>query len=146
MQDWILTFENVLASSSDVYLTSRYQQWMLRVMLASTPPPPLPVSYVESLYSGHLQIVRCSQFRGTPPPPPPPVSYVESLYSGHLQIVRCSQFRGTAECVQTRLCLYSNLVPRTLPDFISQPWEKMIFLYSYKRKSGSGLGTRLPIL
>ena len=36
----------------------------------------------------------------------------------------------------------SSLVPRPLPDFISQPWRK-IFLHSCEIKSGSGLGTRL---
>ena len=33
-----------------------------------------------------------------------------------------------------------SLVPRPLPDFISQP----IFLHGCEIKSGSGLGTRLP--
>ena len=42
-----------------------------------------------------------------------------------------------------------SLVPRPLPDFISQPWRKIgiflhgIFLHGCKIKSGSGLGTRL---
>ena len=35
-----------------------------------------------------------------------------------------------------------SLVPRPLPDFISQPWRK-IFLHGCEIKSGSGLGTRL---
>ena len=38
-----------------------------------------------------------------------------------------------------------SLVPRPLPDFISQLWRKnrKIFLHSCEIKSGSGLGTRL---
>ena len=40
----------------------------------------------------------------------------------------------------TRL-MYISLVPRPLPDFISQ----LIFLHRCKIKSGSGLGTRLHV-
>ena len=40
---------------------------------------------------------------------------------------------------QTDIHTTSSLVPRPLPDFISQP----IFCHSCKIKSGSGLGTRL---
>ena len=36
-----------------------------------------------------------------------------------------------------------SLVPRPLPDFISQPWRNPIFLHGCEIKSGSGLGTRL---
>ena len=35
-----------------------------------------------------------------------------------------------------------SLIPRPLPDFILQPW---IFLHSCNIKSGSDLGTRLPM-
>ena len=38
-----------------------------------------------------------------------------------------------------------SLVPRPLPDFISQLWRKIEFLHSCEIKSGSGLGTRLEI-
>ena len=40
-------------------------------------------------------------------------------------------------CARSGIALYygDSLVPRPLPDFISQPWRKI--------KSGSGLGTRL---
>ena len=37
-----------------------------------------------------------------------------------------------------------SLVPRPLPDFISQPWRK-IFLHGCEIKSGSGMGTRQSI-
>ena len=40
------------------------------------------------------------------------------------------------------MCMCTSLVPRPLPDFISQPW---IFLHGYEIKSGSGLGTRLYV-
>ena len=36
-----------------------------------------------------------------------------------------------------------SLIPRPLPDFISQPWRKINFLHGCKIKSWSGLGTRL---
>ena len=39
-------------------------------------------------------------------------------------------------------CPSSGLVPRPLPDFISQPWR----IHGCEIKSGSGLGTRLPFL
>ena len=32
-----------------------------------------------------------------------------------------------------------SLIPRTLPDFITQPWRKIDFLYSCEIKSASGL-------
>ena len=35
---------------------------------------------------------------------------------------------------------WSSLIPRPLPDFISQPWRK---IGSCEIKSGRGLGTRL---
>ena len=37
--------------------------------------------------------------------------------------------------------LSPSLIPRPLPDFVSQLW---IFLHGCKIKSGSGLGKRLP--
>ena len=46
-----------------------------------------------------------------------------------------------AELLKRRIPVshFLSLVPRPLPDFISQ-----IFLHSCEIKSGSGLGTRLP--
>ena len=43
-----------------------------------------------------------------------------------------------AHC-QRLLWWFTSLVPRPLPDFISQPWRKIGI------KSGSGLGTRLVV-
>ena len=73
---------------------------------------------------------------------------VVSLYSEHLRIVRCSQFGGTAECVQTKVyCAYTLTLSLGHSQTLSRSCgEKVIFLYSCEIKSGSGLGTRLPIL
>ena len=48
--------------------------------------------------------------------------------------------------IDTYLVPKHSLVPRPLPDFISQLWRKIdpIFLHSCEIKSGNGLGTRLP--
>ena len=51
-------------------------------------------------------------------------------------------------CIPDKLktLLYSicSLIPRPLPDLVSQPWR--IFLHNCKIKSGSGLGTRLQYM
>ena len=43
-------------------------------------------------------------------------------------------------CLVRHTVVLISLVPRPLPDFISQPWRK---IHGCEIKSGSGLGTRL---
>ena len=50
---------------------------------------------------------------------------------------------STTTCTLVNCCIIISLVPRPLPDFISQLWRKKFFLHNCKIKSGSALGMRL---